>query len=105
MQAVLLVADAVGSVVAALRPPCCSAVCSGGSFRLVRHPAWSAFAIVLLPALALLGKLPKREFMDMVLVFTALPAIPLWITGREWRKQCSRGWHDRQRHFPVSHGR
>jgi hypothetical protein len=35
--------------------------------------------------LALAGRLPRSEFLDMSLVFAAVAAIPFWYAGREWR--------------------
>ena len=56
-------------------------------FRLVRHPAWAAWAILVLVALACTGHLPANQFLQMVLAFAALGAIPLWTEGRAWRRR------------------
>ena len=54
-------------------------------FRLLRHPAWAAWAILVLLALACTGHLPASPFLQMVLAFAAIGAIPLWTEGRVWR--------------------
>jgi len=56
-------------------------------FRLLRHPAWSALAILALVALACTGRLPASPFLQMVLAFAALGAIPLWSEGKAWRRR------------------
>jgi len=56
-------------------------------FRLLRHPAWAALAILVLVALACTGHLPASPFLQMMLAFAALGAIPLWTEGRAWRRQ------------------
>ena len=58
-------------------------------FRSLRHPAWAAVAILLLVALACTGHLPPSPFLQMVLAFAALGAIPLWTEGRAWRHRAS----------------
>lgn len=56
-------------------------------FRWLRHPAWAALAVLTLVALALAGQLPPSKFLQMVLMFAALGAIPLWMEGRAWRRR------------------
>jgi hypothetical protein len=55
-------------------------------FRLLRHPAWAALAILVLVALACTGHLPASPFLQMMLAFAAIGAIPLWAEGRAWRR-------------------
>lgn len=56
-------------------------------FRWLRHPAWAALAVLTLVALALAGQLPSSKFLQMVLMFAALGAIPLWMEGLAWRRR------------------
>lgn len=56
-------------------------------FRWLRHPAWAALAVLTLVVLALAGELPSSKFLQMVLMFAALGAIPLWTEGLAWRRQ------------------
>ena len=56
-------------------------------FRWLHHPAWAALAVLTLVALALAGQLPPSKFLQMVLMFAALGAIPLWMEGLAWRRR------------------
>jgi hypothetical protein len=56
-------------------------------FRWLRHPAWAALAVLTLVALALADQLPPSKFLQMVLMFAALGAIPLWMEGLAWRRR------------------
>jgi hypothetical protein len=56
-------------------------------FRWLRHPAWAALPILVLVALACTGHLPASPFLQMLLAFAALGAIPLWTEGRAWRRR------------------
>ena len=56
-------------------------------FRWLRHPAWAALAVLTLVGLALAGQLPPSKFLQMVLMFAALGAIPLWMEGLAWRRR------------------
>ena len=87
MQTILLFLDAVGLVVGSVVAAALLCTLLWGAFRLVRHPACAAVAIGLLLTLALMGKLPHSEFLDMMLVFAVLGAVPLWIAGRAWRRE------------------
>ena len=87
MHTVLMVAGAIGLVVGSLASAALLCWLLWDACRLVRHPEWAAAAVLALLVLALLGKLPTGEFVDMVLMFTVIAAIPLWLAGRAWRKQ------------------
>ncbi|MEO7689671.1 MAG: hypothetical protein ABIS51_10330 [Sphingomonas sp.] len=56
-------------------------------FRWLRHPAGAALAVLTLVALALADQLPPSKFLQMVLMFAALGAIPLWMEGLAWRRR------------------
>lgn len=50
--------------------------------RLIGHPAWGPpFTLLLIP---LAFVLPGIPFVDMVVIFAVLFAIPLWIEGQVW---------------------
>lgn len=87
MQLILMVGEAVGLIVGSLLAA--GLLCGGlwYGFRLVLHPGWAAVVVLILVVLALGGRLPKTEFLDMTLTFAAIAAAPLWIAGRAWCRQ------------------
>lgn len=87
MQTILMVAEAVGEAIGSLVTAALLCWLLWDAFKLARHPAWAAWAVLIVLALALLGKLPKSEFLDMALAFAAIGTVPLWVAGRAWRKQ------------------
>ncbi|MEO5866681.1 MAG: hypothetical protein ABIS14_07655 [Sphingomonas sp.] len=53
--------------------------------KFTHHPAWGPLLVAIPIALALAGRLPASQFLDMTLAFAAILAIPFWIEGRAWR--------------------
>ena len=89
MQTILLVAEAIGSVLGSVAGAALLCWLFWEAFRAVRHPEWTAAAVLVLLALALTGKLPKSGFLNMVMMFALTAAILLWVAGRAWRKRHS----------------
>lgn len=87
MQTILMVAGAIGLTVGSLLAAALLCWLLWDVFRFVRHPEWAPSAVVVLLVLAVTGKLPHSEFLDMVLAFSVIAAVPLWIAGRAWRKE------------------
>lgn len=87
MQTILIVAEAIGLVVGSLVAAALLCWLLWDVFRLVRHPEWTASAVLALLVLALGGKLPHSQFLNMVLTFAVIAAVPLWIAGRAWRRE------------------
>ena len=54
-------------------------------FKVMRHPQWAAGAIAALVVLAIVGELPRSQFLSLSLMFAALAASPMWSAGRSWR--------------------
>ncbi len=86
MQLVLIAAGAIGLVVGSVAAAALLCWVLWCVFRFVLHPEWGAIAILALMVLALLGDLPKSQFVDMTLTFAVVAAVPLWFAGRAWRQ-------------------
>lgn len=97
MIMVQLAIESVGLVVGSLAVACVLCGLLWGLFRLVGHPAWGPPLVILLVPMALLGWLPRGEFLDFTLIFALIAALPFWVEGRAWR----------ERHAPTlwRHGR
>jgi drug/metabolite transporter superfamily protein YnfA len=87
MQMILMVAEAVAETVGSLIAAALLCWLLWEAFKLMRHPAWAIGAVLLLTVLAIIGALPKSEFLNMAIAFAAVGALPLWIEGRAWRKR------------------
>lgn len=59
-------------------------------FKLLHHPDWAAYAAVAAGALALYATSPNHVFYRMIVAFTLVGAVPLWIEGRAWCQQQAR---------------
>lgn len=59
-------------------------------FKLIHHPEWAAIAAVLAGVLALHATAPHPFFYRMVIIFTLVGAVPLWVEGRAWRRARTR---------------
>jgi len=85
-------------------------------FRLLHHPDWAAFAAVPAGALALYATSPDHVFYRMIVAFTLVGAVPLWIEGRAWCRRQAKpavepelrrsgelagASHDRARRYPI----
>lgn len=90
MQLILIAAGAIGLVAGSLAAAALLCSFLWYAFRLVLHPEWAVSAVLILLVLALAGDLPKSPFLDMTLTFAVVAAVPLWFTGRAWRKQRER---------------
>ena len=87
MELILIAVEAVVSTIGSLAAAALLCWLLWYAFRLVSHPEWGAVAVLMLLGLALLGALPKSEFMKMTLMFAVIAAVPLWIAGRAWHRQ------------------
>lgn len=88
MELILIAVEAIASTIGSLAAAGLLCWLLWYAFRLVSHPEWGAVAVLMLLGLALLGALPKSEFMKMTLMFAVIAAVPLWIAGRAWHRQC-----------------
>lgn len=103
MQLILIFAGAIGLVAGSLLAAALLCSFLWYAFRLMLHPEWGAPAILTLLALALVGELPTSEFLHMVLAFAMIAAVPLWITGRDWRQQRRQALKFRREHSETRH--
>jgi 4-amino-4-deoxy-L-arabinose transferase-like glycosyltransferase len=87
MPMILTVGESIGLIIGSLAAAVLLCFVVWRLFKLMRHPEWGPPLLLVLVALAVAGKLPHSEFLDMVIVFAALAAIPLWFEGRAWRKR------------------
>ncbi|GAA0333958.1 hypothetical protein GCM10009087_50260 [Sphingomonas oligophenolica] len=85
MRTILFIAEPIGLCLGSLVAGILSCWLLWAAFKLVRHPEWGPPLVAVPAALALAGRLPSSEFLDMTLVFAAVAAIPFWSAGREWR--------------------
>jgi hypothetical protein len=73
------------------------------SFRVLHHPDWSGIAAVPAGVLALYATSPDHVFYRMVLAFTLVGALPLWIEGRAWsRRQVEPPFEPAARQSPAA---
>jgi hypothetical protein len=87
MELILTAAEAVIATVGSLVAAAILCLSFWYGFKSVAHPECTAAAVFLLVALAVLGVLPDSPFLKMTLMFAVIAAVPLWFTGRMWRKQ------------------
>ena len=97
MQLILIVAGAIGLVVGSLAAAALLCWFLWYAFRLVLHPEWAVSAVLILLVLALVGELPKSQFLNMTLTFAVVAAVPLWFAGRTWRKQRGQAFDGRRK--------
>lgn len=62
------------------------------AFKGVRHPEWGPPAALIAFVLALAGGLRSSDFLQMVVLFSAIAGILVWAEGSAWRsRHASRG--------------
>jgi hypothetical protein len=76
--------DAILTVTGALIVASLGSILLWRVFRQFRHPEWSVFAISIVVALALVGRLPHDDFVRFALVFAIVAGLPLWIKSKAW---------------------
>lgn len=91
MGTVLLIIEAVASVIGSFAAGILLCWLLWMLFRIIRHPAWGPPLVVAPVILAFAGRLPSSEFLHMALVFALVAAIPFWAEGKAWRVR----WRDR----------
>jgi hypothetical protein len=55
-------------------------------FKLIGHPEWGPPFVLVPAALALVGRLPKSQFLAMTLIFATLAIVPFCAEGIAWRR-------------------
>jgi hypothetical protein len=60
------------------------------AFSWLHHPDWAAWAAIIAGALALYATSPHHVFYRLVVAFTLIGAVALWIEGRAWRRRRAR---------------
>lgn len=91
MDLILIATEAIVSTVGALAAAALLCWVLWYAFRLAAHPEWAAAAVLMLLGLALIGVLPKSEFLKITLMFAVIAAVPLWIAGRAWHRKSRQG--------------
>ena len=87
MQLVFIVIGASALVVGSLLAAALLCWILWSLCKVIRHPQWAAGAIAALVVLAILGELPRSQFLSLSLMFAALAASPMWSAGRAWRQR------------------
>lgn len=95
MHWILIGIGAIGLVVVSLTAAAVLCWCLWYGFRLVLHPEWEAPAVLTLVGLALVGALPKSQFLNLTLAFAVFTTLPLWFEGRVWRRHRRQAFNDR----------
>ncbi|MDP5281123.1 hypothetical protein Q9Q95_19520 [Sphingomonas sp. DG1-23] len=101
MHTVLMIAAPIGLVAGGLALTVLLSCLLWQVLKPVRHPEWAPIVIVVLLVLAVTGVLPRSDLLNMVLAFSAVATIPLWIEGRAWRRRRPEAGRSRRRAVPA----
>ncbi len=86
MDLLVMVAESFFLIVGSLAAAVVLCMALWHLFLLVRHPELGALVIVPLVVITLAMPLTHSPFVRMMMLFAMAGALPLWIAGREWRR-------------------